>query len=1130
MITLFYNQLSHRIQSYAPFSQLSRRITDRNYPIELTGTQGSFLAFLLDYIHKNTENPLLVVMPTEQEAKTLTEDIRLFDGTVNHFPWWGKMPYSPTPRHDRIFGERVRILTELSLKKNIITVASVRSFLSYLPPADYVRSRIFTISEGDEIDPIGLSRTLQEYGYLRVPRVSMRGEFALRGEVLDIFLPGTEDPIRIVFEFDTVENIKSFDVGSQGSIEPHRRIDLYAAKELSWDEERIDTLNKNLSTFPESSSKADDIAERLIDHGYFEGEETYYPLAFSEPATLLDYIEEDVPVFLCEHERLINAGEALEKEYQGVYRKLHRNERVPRPDRLIKGFPEAEDRIISPIKIPLIKPSGGSDSIHFNYDQPRSFFGNISFLKEELETLIKSGYSVWIFAESESQSLRVEHLLSEFEVKVIPMGISAGFALPDLKLLVISEGEIFGRRKRSPRSIKTTRSQVIETFVDLNPDDHVVHVNYGIGRFKGIKRMKVGDSEKDYIHLEYAGEEYIFIPIEQVNLIQRYIGSHGSSPGLDKIGGKSWENRKKKVGKSVEDLAQRLITLYSKRKKSKGFAFPPDTEWQMQFEASFPYEETADQITCIEDVKGDMEQPTPMDRVICGDVGYGKTEVALRAAFKAVTAGKQAALLAPTTILAEQHYETFSERMDGFPVSIAMLSRFVPPGEQKKVLEGLNKGEIDIIIGTHRILQRDIRFKDLGLLVIDEEQRFGVKDKERLKEMKTSVDCLTLTATPIPRTLHMSLLKIRDMSVLTTPPYNRRPIETVINQFSQEVVAQAIRNEVNRGGQIYYLHNRVETLESVQLFLQNLVPEVLVETAHGQMSSHELEDKMHRFIHGGFQVLVSTTIIENGIDIPNVNTIIIDRADIYGISQLYQLRGRVGRSERVAYAYLFYPEDKALTELAMKRLQIISDNTDLGSGFKIALKDLEVRGAGNLLGREQSGDILSVGFDMYLRLLDQAVNRLSKEETEEPPEVYLELEYSGFIPDTYIEEPLEKMEIYKKIGSIATEEELESIYAEIKDRFGPPPEEVHSLLSLSEIRILCRKLFISSLRERNGKAEITFEKVAVISVDKLLTLINDSGGRVRPDPNHPNIIIMDTGKIGLKEKSEFLRGRLNSLL
>jgi len=1130
MITLFYKELSARIQSYSPFVELSRRINKGEFPVDVTGAQGSFFAFLLDHIYKQNDKPILVVLPTEQEAKTLFQDIQLFDGSVNFFPWWGKMPYASTPRHDRVFGERVRVLTDLAMIKNTITIASIRSFLSFLPPPEYITSRILSISTGDAIEPISLSRTLQAYGYLRVPRVSMRGEFALRGEVLDIFLPGTADPLRIVFEFDTVENIKRFDVLSQGSIENMKRINIYPAKELIWDDERIDTLTENLSAFPETSSKSEEIAELLIESGYFEGEEVYYPLSFKKPATLLDYFPNSEPVFYSESERLHNAAEALYKEYQGIYRKLHRVNRVPRPDRIISSFQEEEQRTPSAIRIPLIKKSNETGGIHLNYDPPRSFFGNISFLKEELENLIKSGYSIWIFAESESQALRVEHLLSDFTIKVIPYGISAGFTLPDLKIMVISEGEIFGRRKRLPRSVKTSRSQVIETFVDLNPDDYVVHVNYGIGRFKGIKRMTVGDTEKDYLHLEYAGEEYIFIPIEQVNLIQRYIGSHGSSPALDRIGGKSWESRKNRVRKSVEDLANRLITLYSKRKKTKGYVYPPDTEWQMQFEASFPYEETADQITCIEDVKEDMEQPVPMDRIICGDVGYGKTEVALRAAFKAVTAGKQAALLAPTTILAEQHYETFSERMDGFPIAVRMMSRFISSADQKKTLEGLKQGDIDLVIGTHRILQKDVHFKDLGLLIVDEEQRFGVKDKERLKEIKTSVDCLTLTATPIPRTLHMSLLKIRDMSVLTTPPYNRRPIETVINQFSQEVVAQAIRSEIERGGQIYYLHNRVETLESVQMFLQNLVPEVLVETAHGQMSSHELEDKMHRFIHGGFQVLVSTTIIENGIDIPNVNTIIIDRADIYGISQLYQLRGRVGRSERVAYAYLFYPEDRALTELSMKRLQIISDNTDLGSGFKIALKDLEVRGAGNLLGREQSGDILSVGFDMYLRLLDQAVNRLSKEGTEEPPEVYLELEYSGFIPDSYIQEPLEKMEIYKKIGSIASEEELETIYAEIKDRFGPPPEEVHSLLSLAEIRILCKKLFVSSLKEKKGIVEITFDKVAIISVNKLLTLVNDSGGRVRPDPKHPNVVKIDTGKIGLKEKSEFLRGRLSSLL
>jgi transcription-repair coupling factor (superfamily II helicase) len=520
------------------------------------------------------------------------------------------------------------------------------------------------------------------------------------------------------------------------------------------------------------------------------------------------------------------------------------------------------------------------------------------------------------------------------------------------------------------------------------------------------------------------------------------------------LGGKSWEKRKSKVQQNVEDLADRLVTLYSRRKTAQGFAFPADTEWQLDFEAAFPYEETEDQLRCIDEVKQDMEHPAPMDRLICGDVGYGKTEVAMRAAFKAVTAGKQVAFLAPTTILAEQHYENFVERLERFPVETAMLSRFVPKQEQRRVLDGVKEGKIDIVIGTHRLLQRDLHFKDLGLLVVDEEQRFGVKDKERLKELKASVDALSMTATPIPRTLHMSLLRIRDMSVLNTPPHNRRPIETYIEEFNEERVAEAIRKEIARGGQVYYLHNRVETLEQVERFLRNLLPEVLIESAHGKMSSSELEDLMHRFIHGGTQVLVSTTIIENGIDIPNVNTIIIDRADMYGISQLYQLRGRVGRSERLAYAYLFYPEGRALTELAMKRLQIVSDYTELGSGFKIALKDLEVRGAGNLLGREQSGDILSVGFDMYLQLLDEAIQRREEDTSEEPPEVYMELDYTGYVPDSYISEPEEKMEVYKKIAAVHTEEELGSVQSELEDRFGPLPDELYSLLSLAEIRIM----------------------------------------------------------------------------
>jgi len=557
----------------------------------------------------------------------------------------------------------------------------------------------------------------------------------------------------------------------------------------------------------------------------------------------------------------------------------------------------------------------------------------------------------------------------------------------------------------------------------------------------------------------------------------------------------------------------------------------PDTEWQTEFEAEFPYQETEDQLKCIADVKEDMESPFPMDRLICGDVGFGKTEIALRAAFKAVLAGKQVALLAPTTILVEQHFETFCQRFDKFPVIIQMLSRFVSPQQQKKILKRIKKGEIDIVLGTHRIVQKDVHFKDLGLLVIDEEQRFGVKDKEKIKELKTSVDCLTLSATPIPRTLYMSLMKIRDMSMLNTPPHNRLPIETFVMEFGKEKIMQAIDREIERGGQVFFLHNRIQTIPYIHKMLTELFPHLRIAKVHGQMASNDLEDIMHDFIHGSFHVLISTTIIENGIDIPNVNTIIINRADMMGISQLYQLRGRVGRSDIPAYAYLFYPEKRVLSELAMKRLSIISDNTELGSGFRIALKDLELRGAGNLLGREQHGDILAVGLDMYIKLLDEAIARFDNEKKQDQaPEAFLELEYSGYIPDSFIREPLTKMEAYKKIASITTEQELDRVYNEIEDRFGPIPDELLSLLSIAEIRIICKKLYIKLLRERKGVVTIEFSKMSLISPDKVIRLIKESGGRVYLDGKKPHCLFLKTGKIGLKEKSDFIREKLSFVL
>jgi transcription-repair coupling factor (superfamily II helicase) len=678
--------------------------------------------------------------------------------------------------------------------------------------------------------------------------------------------------------------------------------------------------------------------------------------------------------------------------------------------------------------------------------------------------------------------------------------------------------------------VTAVKSAAIESFVELEPGDYVVHVNYGIGIFQGIERIAALGTERDYIRLEYAEGEKLFTPIEQVNLIQRYIGQEGRKPALDVIGGKAWQRRKERAQKAVEDLAQGLLELYSRRKAQPGYSFPPDTDWQSEFEAAFPFQETEDQLKCIEDVKRDMESPAVMDRLICGDVGYGKTEIALRAAFKAVMGGKQVALLAPTTILVEQHFDTFNERFTRFPVKIAMLSRFRTAKEVGKTVKALAEGEVDIAIGTHRLIQKDVKFKNLGLLIIDEEQRFGVKHKERLKQMKTTVDCLTLTATPIPRTLNMSLMKIRDMSVLNTPPQNRLPIETYVMEFNEELVARAIREEVARGGQVFYLHNRIETIEGIELFLRRLVPEVSVVVGHGRLDENFLEDAMHRFIHKEAQVLLSTTIIENGLDIPNVNTIIIDRADMLGISQLYQLRGRVGRAGIPAYAYLFYPDRRALSELAMKRLRIISDHTELGSGFKIALKDLEIRGAGNILGREQHGQILSVGFDLYLKLLDQAVAELSGKKEEEAPEVYMELEYSGFIPDSYIQDAMEKMEVYKKVASITTDEEFDRVYKEIEDRFGPIPPEVHSVLSIAEMRIVCRKLFIKSLKEKGGEIVVEFSRVSRISIDRVIRLVKESGGRAYLDPARPACLILKTGSIGLAEKAEFLKERLAMLV
>ncbi len=1159
------NSLFSSIQNWKSFKDLIKDLSPGDdqfascLPQEVEGIKnglsGFFLTQYLGSLKKGSD--LVVIVPTEKDIAELTADLQGAGCTyeILTLPWWGTVPYRPVAKGSVVFGERASVLAKLasgSDDKRIFIIPQ-RSLQTPVPPPDYEKTLIFKLRKGQEFDPTSISEMLSSHGYIRVPRVTIRGEFTLRGEVLDVFMPGEEYAHRIVFDFDTIDQIKKFDVETQSTVGEMTSLVLYPMKEVMWTDNLVHTLEEKCAPIFKPVVGQDETGQRSVaDEDGFkakcetlitellvnkesEGEELFYSLAFDRQYNVLEYIDSMTPVVFMDYDRLDNAQESFEREYLGLYRKERMERPVPAPQTVLIPFNSLKDLHMNRILLRTIHTNeaasySSSTRLKLDVDTPHSYFGNLNYLKDTLKGLQEDNWSVYVYAESENQALRVKEILKDYEVTVLPLPLSAGFGLPELKILVIQENEIFGRRKHTPHSVKHAKSAVIDTFVELNPGDYVVHVSHGIGRFKGIERVKAMGNERDYIKLEYADNETVFIPIEQVNLVQRYIGNEGDAPRLDRIGSKSWENRKNKVKASVEELAERLIALYSKRKAARGFPFPKDGEWQMQFEAAFPYTETDDQITVAAEIKTDMEKPVPMDRLVCGDVGYGKTEMAMRAAFKAVMGGKQVAFMAPTTLLAEQHYESCKNRFENFPVRIAQLSRFVSPQEQKKVLEKLATGEIDIVVGTHRVIQRDVKFKDLGLMIIDEEQRFGVKDKERLKEFKTNIDSLAMSATPIPRTLHMSLLKIRDMSLLTTPPSNRHPIETVIDPYNDDRVAAAIRREVERGGQVFYLHNRVETLEETRLKLEKLVPEMMIDTAHGKMSSTELDDIFRRFKMGGFHVLVATTIIENGIDIPNVNTIIIDRADMYGVSQLYQLRGRVGRSGQKAYAYLFYPENKALSEVAMKRLQVISDFTELGSGFKIAMKDMEIRGAGNLLGKDQSGDVYSVGFDMYLRLLNDAVKRLTDEHYQADNEVLLELEYSGFIPETYIKNPQTKMEIYKKIASITSKEELDRVYSELEDRFGPMPDEVHSLLALAEIRVFCKQLQISTLKERMGKVTVEFTRVSDISVDKVLRLMRESGGTVKLDPKRPNVLVLETGKIGLKEKSLFIREKLEALL
>ncbi|MGD0725923.1 MAG: transcription-repair coupling factor [Spirochaetia bacterium] len=1138
MTNLFRKQMERHFATSRVFKSLASAIAKDAGPVRVTGPKGAYLSLVLDFLQAGEEGPSLVVTPTEREAESIVQDTDAFgSGRAALFPWWGTAPYEGASPLVSLFGDRVRILSRLLAREPLVVVAPLRALLTPVPDPAYLSAQIFTIARGQTLDPPQTADRLARAGYLRVPTVTVHGEFAVRGEVIDVYPPGQDHAVRITLDFDEVTGIRSFDPLDQGSTGSREKVEITPCREVLLDSGMGEAVRAGLRAQGFSEQEVEKTVSALVDDQELGGAELFYPLCFPEQYSLMDFLGDSARVFLVDGVRLSFHASALRKEHLELFRRARaRKQVVPGPQKILLDFARVQERMRRVVDFPALPtgsgpaPSDTASTFLLTSDGPRSFFGNFTFFREEVESSLKNGYAVFIFAVYDVQADRLRHILKDLQVTILPQSISAGFALPEQKILAIQEAEIFGRKRRIPRSVGAVKSAAIESFVELTPGDFVVHVNYGIGAFLGIERISAAGNERDYITLEYAESEKLFIPIEQVNLIQRYIGQEGKQPRLDSLGGKGWQHRKERAKKAVEELAEGLLELYSRRKADPGFAFAADTDWQSEFEAAFPYQETEDQLKCIEDVKRDMENPTPMDRLVCGDVGYGKTEIALRAAFKAVMGGKQVALLAPTTILVEQHFETFQDRFARYPVKIVMLSRFRSPRELKAAIAAIAEGTVDIAIGTHRLIQKDVKFRNLGLLVVDEEQRFGVKHKERLKQIKTSVDCLTLTATPIPRTLNMSLMKVRDMSILNTAPQNRLPIETYVMEYNEELVARAIRQEIDRGGQIFYLHNRVESIQAIHLSLQMLVPEVSIAVGHGQMEDDELEEVMRSFVHGERQMLLTTTIIENGLDIPNVNTLIIDRADMLGVSQLYQLRGRVGRAGITAYAYLFYPDRRALSELSMKRLRIISDHTELGSGFKIALKDLEIRGAGNILGREQHGYILSVGYDLYLKMLDKAVAALSRESRDEAPEVFMDLEYSGFIPDSYIPDAMEKMDVYKKIAAITTEEEFDRVYKEIEDRFGPIPDEVHSVLALAEIRVICRKLFITSIKEEKGTLRVEFSRLSKVSIDKIVRMVREGGGRVTLDPKMPNFLLLKTGPIGLREKSEFLKDRLALLV
>ncbi|HBY56772.1 MAG TPA: transcription-repair coupling factor [Candidatus Atribacteria bacterium] len=1047
----------------------------------ISALKNSARSFFISALIEETNNSYIIITDTQENALQIYQDLTTFldkfqSENIFLFPSFDVLPYEDITPDPQIVEQRINILKKLSLRNQnrinkIILIADVKALLPKLVSPRTFNNICRELKVGDILKKEDFLKLLLEQNYRLVEIVEKKGEFSTRGGIIDFFPLASKNPLRLELFGDQIESIRYFNVNTQSSILKINNYTLLPPREF---------------VSPTS------------------GNYHYH--------TLLDYLPQDLTVILNEPELIEERADKFQEEINDIYEKWERTKRESlfSPSSYFVVWQEVYDNLKSKKLIYFTSfPQGeiknhslkqieerGEDVCEFTLEGQEigSYFGNLDLFTEDLKNGEKERQNIIILVRSEGRANRLGEILEERGIKRFTLGkleeysssesiiyisygyLNYGFKLPLINAIFITEQEIFGKERDRRYKFTKYKSEPLSTMHDIVPGDYVVHIDHGIGIYKGIINLSVKGVKKDYLLIEYAEGDKLYVPVDQFNLVHKYIGIKDKVPKIYRLGGVSWGSTKRKVKKSIKKLAQELYNLYVARKEIRGYAFSKDNNWQQELEMSFPFEETYDQIQALSEVKNDMESPRPMERLICGDVGYGKTEIAIRAAFKAVLDGKQVAVLAPTTILVQQHYDTFHERMNSFPINIDMLSRFRSKNEQKKIIQNLKEGKIDIIIGTHRLIQEDVEFKDLGLLVVDEEQRFGVLHKERIKKLKESIDSLTLTATPIPRTLHMSLIGVRDLSVINTPPEDRFPVATYICQKDDRVIVEAVRRELDRGGQIFFVHNRVRDIQKVARDLNRLVPQAKIGIAHGQMSEEQLEDIMIDFLEKRYDILVCTTIIEIGLDIPNVNTIIIDDAYKFGLSQLYQLRGRVGRSDRRAYAYFLYPSYRSLSDTAKKRLQAIREFSELGSGFKLAMRDLEIRGAGNLLGREQHGFVSEVGFNLYCHLLEEEIKELREEEEKGEKKKdfnpVIDIKIDAYIPQTYIPNLEQRVLFYKKLSDTRDLEDLEKVKEELKDRYGLYPQEIRNLLEIIYLKIFSKKLGIVSL--------ITKEEIAIL--------------------------------------------------